>query len=199
MLFSIQDELIDLINDVRSNSDDQSIEYIMSKLCTLEVMPSVSIVGIGGFPIKKIDRDYYIFNTLITRESMVSLLHEQLGSSAVLTRLNSSSLNIDELAEICINRNHKWSLHQITVTMMFVAPPFVEMSFNRSQMFMKGGSWIESPINNNGNRIFTIPGSLKTWKDYLKNRNSSDFFPVQRKAMNSAYDILNYYFPDAMV
>jgi hypothetical protein len=169
MLFDLENELLPMIADIRAESKEQDTNAVMSKIISSNKIPKVSIVGIGGFPLNKINEKYYIFGTEVTKENMHNAIQKQLGCSAILTKLNPGGHNV------------------------------VEVSFGRTASFLRGGSWVESRYNDSSlSRIFTVPGTLKQWKDYLKFKDSDDFFPIQREALTETHRILSYYFPSAI-
>jgi hypothetical protein len=200
MLFDLENELLPMIADIRAESKEQDTNAVMSKIISSNKIPKVSIVGIGGFPLNKINEKYYIFGTEVTKENMHNAIQKQLGCSAILTKLNPGGHNVDDLSLLCMENNHTWSYHQVPITVMFSGfPAFVEVSFGRTASFLRGGSWVESRYNDSSlSRIFTVPGTLKQWKDYLKFKDSDDFFPIQREALTETHRILSYYFPSAI-
>lgn len=160
--------------------------------------PKVAIIAVGGIPILKKNGVLTLMGVEVTPELTRQAALDALGMSAVLTSMNPKGKTLEELTAMCLENKHMWALHAFTVTLAFIGvPPFVEMSFGRDGSFMRGGSWVESKIE--GPRIFTVPGDLKTWGKYIKNRDSEDFWPVMRENLNNAHDILVAAFGEDLV
>lgn len=169
--------------------------------CAIECnppLPKVAIVAIGGIPILKRDGKYTLMGTEITPQKARQAALDALGMSAVLTNMNPKFKSLEELTSMCLANKHMWAMNAFTVTMVFIdVPPFVEMSFARDGSWLKGGSWVESKLD--GPRIFTVPGDIKAWSKYVKNRDSEDFWQVMRKVLAETHAVLCEVFGEDLI
>lgn len=180
---------LDLHNSMSGMVGLKANDRVFNVIAASNPPPKVAIVAVGGIPILKKNGVFTLMGVEVTPELTRQAALDALGMSAVLTSMNPRNKTLGELTNMCLEKKHMWALHAFTVTLAFIGvPPFVEMSFNRDGSFMRGGSWVESPID--GPRIFTVPGDLKAWSKYLKNRDSEDFWPVMRANLNEAHDLL---------
>jgi len=154
-------------------------------------LPPVSIVGIGGFPIKKKGDDFFLLGSVINPDTFRDHIVDALGQSAILTYLNPKNRTREEFGERCLKDDHLWALNAIPISICFAGySPFVELSFGRDGSFMKGESWVESSIES-GPRIFTVNGSIKTWQKYTKYRNDPSFREEMRNCLKEVFFVLN--------
>lgn len=155
-------------------------------------LPMVSVVGIGGFPIRESGNEgWTLLGSPISPEIIQDGLIEALGASAVLTHLNPNARSVRELGELCAKSGHTWALHALPVTLCFFGVgPFVEMSFNRDGSFMKGGSWVENRVSGMA-RVFTIHGSVKAWHRYISFKDDPSFLNVQREVLAAADAVMS--------
>ena len=159
-------------------------------------LPPVSIVGIGGFPIKENGDLFTLIGAEITPDSFRTNIVDALGQSAILTFLNPRNRKREEFGERCLKDDHLWALNAIPITLCFSGySSFVEMSFGRDGSFMKGQSWVESSIET-GPRIFTVNGSVKDWLKYCKYRNDFSFKEEMRSCLKETFLVLNWLCPD---
>jgi hypothetical protein len=163
----------------------------------IERLPPVSIVGVGGFPIRSSNGVPTLLGVPVNPQILRRGLVDALGASAVLTYLNPKSRGMEELGERCLRDDHTWALHSMSVTLCFSGQSsFVEASFGRDGSFMKGGSWVEADMPGDLGRIFTVHGSLKAWKRYVGFRNDPSFRKPMREALQQAWEALHVAYPD---
>jgi hypothetical protein len=148
-------------------------------------IPGVHLTAVGGFPILTTGTNFRWCGEIVKFGTFRSHVSQALGLSAVLTYTNKSNKSLEELAQICRNRNHLWGYHWINATLVFAGfPSIVELSFNRDRRFYS--SW---PVGGEG--VFTLTAGLKEWHEYTNHADDNSFDAETRKAMREARKVLD--------
>ena len=165
-----------------------------------KILPPVSIVAIGGIPIREIHGVFTLMGNPVNPDLLKKNLVDLLGMSAALTYLNPNHKSIEELGAMCMDLNHTWAYHSVVVSVLFNNPPsFVEKSFGRDGSFMQGSSWVEILDRPELPNIFAINGSLKDWKRYVEFRKDPTFKLIMRNWLELTHEVLNSAYPNVII
>jgi hypothetical protein len=155
----------------------------------------VGLVALNGIPFVGSPPTY--FGTEVTPELLQEQIRLGLGFGGVLTYMNRGGHTLGQLAEMSLDNDHDWAMRNITATLCFAnAPTFVEMSFARDRRFHL--SWVEPRAKTDWNkhRVFTATASLKDWRKYIYNRDSTDFLKTQRTWLHDAHKVVTLLAPE---
>lgn len=156
-------------------------------------LPHCAIVAVGGFPVKMIDGKYCIFDTPIHKNTLDLYFREALGLGGVLTFKNPNKKTLYELGTVCLGHNHGWTLHTLTLTVLFHDVPIaVRNAFAFDRRFHL--SWVEKEVCDE-KVTFTATGSLKEWKKIGKRSSDTSFKKIQRTWFAQAYEVIIPTFP----
>lgn len=159
----------------------------------LETLPSLSVVAVGGIPIRKVDGAYQIFNAPIDEAELRAALREGLGLGAVLTYRNRGGKSLEDLAQLCIDRKHLWTSRVLMLTLAFDACPLsVRNAFAFDQRFHL--SWVEAEVDQ-GPCTFTAAASVRDWARVMAYANDDSFRPDQRVWFEKVRGLLAPLFP----
>lgn len=148
-------------------------------------IPGVHLTALGGFPILMTGDSFTWCGKPVKYDTFRFHVNQALGLSAVLTYTNKSNKSLEELAQICKDRNHLWGFHWINATLVFSGfLPIVELSFNRDRRFYS--SW---PVGAQG--VFTLTAGLKEWYEYTNHADDKSFDSETRRAMKQARQVLD--------
>lgn len=161
----------------------------------LDSLPPVSIVAVGGLPVRKVDGSYRLFGAPIDEARLRAGLREGLGLGAVLTYRNRSDKSLDELAQLCIERDHFWTGHVLTLTLAFDGVPIgVRNAFAFDGRFHL--SWVEAEIAESP-CTFTATGSVREWSRVIGYGNDASFRAEARAWFDKVGRLLAPLFPSA--
>lgn len=165
------------------NLEQPSVEGRLVELSG--ALPPASITAVGGFPIIETPSGFKWCGNSV--DDIPSHLKDALGLSAVLTYTNKSNKSLEELGNICIDKNHNWAYHWINVSITFTKHlPIVELSFARDTRFYL--SWVVSKLGYS--EVFTATASIKDWVDYTNHEDDSSFDISTRQAMKRARPLI---------
>lgn len=149
--------------------------------------PWTGIVAVGGFPIVTTNGDLQWCGSEVTPKRVGQEVRRGLGLSGMLTYMNKSKLNYDQLGELCSQQGHDWGYRWITFSVLFVGFGLrAELSFTRDSRFLM--SW---PLCMEPGNVFVATTSVKEWKRFLQHRRDPDWDEASQRAMLSAYDTLS--------
>jgi hypothetical protein len=179
-------DLHDKCSCLRNSAPEKRVYELSS------ILPHVSVVAIGGFPIKLVDGALTWCGSPATAGDLKYRIVDALGLSAVLTYTNKSEMSLQELGYLCLGKKHLWGAHWINVTLAFARYSLaVQMAFACDRRFYL--SWpIEKEITG---LVFTATGGLKEWGDYLAHRDDKSFDSATREAMTEAFSQLKELLP----
>lgn len=159
----------------------------------LDALPPVSIVAVGGLPVRKMDGAYRLFDAPLNEARLHAALREGLGLGAVLTYRNKSDKSLEELAQVCIERDHLWTTHVLTLTLAFDGCPLsVRNAYAFDGRFHL--SWVEAEIDA-GPCTFTATGSVRQWSRMMSYTNNPSFRTEQRVWFGKVGTLLAPLFP----
>ena len=159
----------------------------------LDALPPVSIVAVGGLPVRKVDGAYRLFDAPLNEARLRAALREGLGLGAVLTYRNRSAKSLDELADLCIERQHLWTAHVLLLTLAFDAAPIaVRNAFAFDGRFHL--SWVEAEVDKSP-CTFTATGSLREWSRVMGYVDAPSFKAESRAWFEKVRALLAPLFP----
>ena len=127
----------------------------------LSALPEVSVVAVGGLPIVLEDGAHRLLGMVATPESVADQLVRGLGLGAVLTYRNPKRKSLRELGELCLQQNHLWTAHVLSLTVAFDRCPLaVRNAFAFDRRFHL--SWVEREVQDEL-CTFTATASLREW------------------------------------
>jgi len=159
-------------------------------------IPECAIVAVGGFPVRRVESQCYwsIFNKpLVSLSDIEDYFLEALGLGAVLTFKNPNNKSLRELGKVCLGLGHGWTLHTLTLTVLFhEVPVAVRNAFAFDRRFHL--SWVHNEQSTE-KVTFTATGSLKEWKKIGQRATDKSFHKAQRDWFLTAYDLITPTFP----
>lgn len=159
----------------------------------LDALPPVSIVAVGGLPVRKVDGAYRLFDAPLNEARLRTALREGLGLGAVLTYRNKSEKSLEELAQICIERNHLWTGRVLALTLAFDGSPIsVRNAFAFDGRFHL--SWVEAEVDR-GPCTFTATASVREWSRVIGYARDSSFRAEARTWFDKVGGLLAPLFP----
>jgi hypothetical protein len=167
-----------MFTDLNHFCSTLSSQGVDARLTELAAQLPDSIYAVGGFPITFDGVQLtWLGNPL---PEIKNNIKRALGVSAALTYVNPKSKTLDELGQVCLDKNHTWAYHWISVSIVLSNyPSIVELSFARDTRFKM--SW---PVESNPTgRIFGVTASIKDWLDYTKHEEDLSFDAPTRSAM----------------
>ncbi len=127
----------------------------------LDALPPLSIVAVGGLAVVLTDGQHTIFGAPITTATLRQQLRMGLGLGAVLTHRNPNGKTLEELAAVCMQRDHLWTAHVLSLTLAFDRCPLcVRNAFAFDRRFHL--SWVEREVSTDP-CTFTATASLREW------------------------------------
>lgn len=145
----------------------------------LDALPAVSIVAVGGIPVLLRDGQHTIFDTVITTTGLRAHLRRGLGLGAVLTHRNPNGKSLDELAALCLERDHLWTAHVLSLTLAFDDCPLaVRNAFAFDRRFHL--SWVDDEVSDS-TCTFTATGSLREWSRITGYAQDASFSAAPRQ------------------
>ena len=185
------------------------LTYALTRLCSDSVEDrvkefankhtGVSIVAICGLPILNKSEvlcdgheELYWAGKKLDVSTVKTHFTEALGLSGMLTYMNKSNLSLEDLGELCNERNHDWGFEWMSISVLFSGYGLpVEMAFSRDTRFYM--SW---PVQNQPTgQLFVASGSIRSWKRYLWHKDNKDFDKSTRKAMNDTHEVISKILP----
>lgn len=144
----------------------------------LDTLPDVAIVAVGGLPVRRVGDQYELFGAALTPDSLRTELRRGLGLGAVLTYRNPKNKSLDELAELCVDNEHFWTAHVLSLTLVFARCPLtVRNAFAFDRRFHL--SWTEAEVRTEF-CTFTATGSAREWTRFIAYAQNSSFNADQR-------------------
>ena len=157
-------------------------------------LPPCALVAVCGLPIKSRGNIHTcVGRDIVSFSDFEHHLKEALGLGATLTFKNPKKKTLSELGDICLRLGHFWTLHTLSLTVLFHDVPLaVRNAFAFDRRFHL--SWVENE-QSNPQVTFTATGSLKEWKKIGERASNKDFKQVQREWFGRAYEIIKPTFP----
>lgn len=144
----------------------------------LAALPEVAVVAVGGLPILLEDGQHRLLGIAATAESIAEQLKQGLGLGAVLTYGNPRDKSLAELGELCLQKQHLWTAHVLSLTVVFDRCPLsVRNAFAFDRRFHL--SWVERELHDDP-CTFTATGSLREWHRLSGYAEDESFRPEQR-------------------
>lgn len=145
----------------------------------LAALPEVAIVAVGGLPILLEGGQHRLLGMVATATSIAAQLKQGLGLGAVLTYRNPRDKSLAELGELCLQRQHLWTAHVLSLTVAFDKCPLsVRNAFAFDRRFHL--SWVERELTDDP-CTFTATGSLREWHRMISYASDDSFRPEQRE------------------
>ncbi len=163
--------------------------------------PMVSITAVGGFPItvkQSTDpagfskRDYHLLGKPISEKRLRRWIRDGLGVSAVPTYMNKSNKTLAQLGEICLDRQHNWAYHWMTISMVFCGMGLqAHMAFAHDSRFKLSWPVLEEPTG----EFFVVTGSIYDWIRFTSHCEDKSFDERARYAMIHAREHIETILP----
>lgn len=170
---------VDMFTDLNHFCSTLSSQGVDARLTELvKLLPDTAIYAVGGFPIMFDGVQLtWLGNPLHEIKANVK---KALGVSAALTYVNPKNKSLDELGQICLDKDHTWAYHWISVSMVLSNyPQIVEMSFARDTRFKM--SWPVELLPTG--RVFGVTASIRDWLKYTSHEEDLSFDGPTRSAM----------------
>ncbi len=155
----------------------------------IKMLPTVTLVAVGGFPITKGIHGYnWCGYKNISLGTIRDEIIKGLGVSGMLTYMNKSRMSNQQMGAMLLDINHTWANHWMTLTFLFNSSEKVELSFLRHNKFYE--SWLieQSWMVHRKDKAFAMSGSVKDFSKYVANRNDNSFDIKTRQVMQYIYD-----------
>lgn len=155
-------------------------------------LPNAAICGIGGIPVKLLDGVLHWCGKPITANVLCEHIVDALGLSAVLTYTNKRNRLLEQLGQLCAERNETWAYHCFTLTMVLAnQPPEVQLAFARDGRFKLGWT-VEKHYTGN---VFMASAGLHEWLKFTSKWNDNSFDEYTRAAMYACHNVLKDVLP----
>lgn len=153
----------------------------------------VAVCAIGGFAVEGGPGHWYWLSQPLYADRVRSEIVRGLGVSGLLTYMNRSDLTLEQLGQLCVERDHDWAYQWMTLSVLISGfESEVEWSFARDTRFHL--SW---PLSQKRHRRapFVATASLKNWKKFVAHAEDKNFDAPTRSVMGLAKGLLDELLP----